>query len=183
MMRMHHRAVLGGLAVAGLLLLLASVAARADGPVKSSFSYDYTGSGLWGPAGEPVTCGGEPVLIDGVAFGTTTVWRDADGNVTHVKAWGRNEESWYLASNPNRRLRAKANYNTFTLTPGADLYAGTERWTGLFWHVVAPGVGTVLLDAGLEIIDWTAAGPVVRVAGKHQWLDGDFDTLCTALLE
>ena len=114
-------------------------------------------------------------------LGTITTWLDPDGNLVRVKLYGRAEESWYVASNPGRRLRAKAIYNTFTLTPGVGLYQGVEKWTGLFWHVVAPGYGTVLLDAGLEIIDWTAAAPVVKVAGRHQWIDGDFDALCAAL--
>jgi hypothetical protein len=67
------------------------------------------------------------------------------------------------------------------LTPGADPYTGRERWTGLFWHVVAPGVGTVFLDAGLELLEWP--GPqLLRISGKHQWLESDFGPLCDALL-
>lgn len=182
MMPMHHKAVLGGLALAGLIVL-APAAVRADGPVKSSFSSEYTNAWLWDAAGNVVTCAGEPVTIDGVSYGTITTWLDADRNLVRVKLYGRAEESWYLASNPARRLRAKATYDTFTLTPGVGLYQGLEKWTGLFWHVVAPGYGTVLLDAGLEIIDWTAAAPVVKVAGRHQWIDGDFGGLCAALAQ
>jgi hypothetical protein len=70
-------------------------------------------------------------------------------------------------------------------TPGAGLYEGVERWTGAFWHVVVPGLGTVLVDVGLEIIDWRLLSegysPVLKAVGRHQWLEGDFGGLCAAI--
>jgi hypothetical protein len=52
------------------------------------------------------------------------------------------------------------------------------RQSGLRLLVTVPGVGRVLLDAGLVV---TEAGSVVQVAGPHQLRDGDVGAMCAAL--
>lgn len=53
------------------------------------------------------------------------------------------------------------------------------RNMGLAYHVVVPGVGTILIDAGYA----EAAPPDWKLIlhGKHQHYSGDFDKLCSTL--
>ena len=121
------------------------------------------------------------MIQDIVQYGTITTWRDETGYILQLKVHAKDDREIYLESGQGRRLLSRANYNVFTLTPGAGWFEDVEKWTGLFWHVVVPGVGTVLLDGGLEIIDFKRENVVVRAVGNHQWLEGDFDKLCAAL--
>lgn len=173
--------------VAVALLLLWPSIAMSAGPEKTAFSATETAAYLFAPNPDGsfyvVTCSGDPVMHDVVTYGTLTTWRDTNGDVLKIKMHAMNVDEFYLESGEGRRLLSGATSNTFTLTPGASgVYEGVTKWTGLFWHVVVPGVGVVLLDAGFEIIDFNRENPlVVRRAGKHQWLDGDFDAFCAAL--
>jgi hypothetical protein len=40
-------------------------------------------------------------------------------------------------------------------------------------------MGIVLRDIGRVVV--TSEGEITAAAGRHQWLDGDFDALCNAL--
>jgi hypothetical protein len=163
------------LAAATLSLCLAASSAAATQPIRESFlTPPYSGPVL-DVSGSPIRCGDDTVIAAGIIHGTVTTYYDATGDLVRTKIHGKVEETWSLASGSGKELRGKANYNVFTLQPGM------EKWTGVFWHVIAPGVGSVLLDAGLEIIDWSNPEIVVVRHGKHQWLDGDFDALCAAL--
>lgn len=166
---------LASVAVA-LGISLTAVSAFAVQPLKEPFFYGPIVRPVWDPVGNPVMCGEATVLTAWVLYGTQTTYYDSTGQVVRIKIHGRIDETWALDTGAGNQLRARANYNTFTLEPGL------EKWTGLFWHVIAPGVGTVFLDAGFEIVDWATLPPTLRaVHGKHQWLDGDFDAVCAAL--
>ena len=54
------------------------------------------------------------------------------------------------------------------------------EFSGLFWHVVVPGVGNVLHDAGRMTID-LETGQIEFMKGTYQWNVGDFEELCQAL--
>jgi hypothetical protein len=95
---------------------------------------------------------------------------------------------------PQRRLHAAdrshprglivTNLSTGESVSGHNAYqlAGTEKTltrTGAWFHVRGRGIGIVLRDVGRTVVTWD--GDVIAVAGRHQWLDGDFDALCRAL--
>jgi hypothetical protein len=63
-----------------------------------------------------------------------------------------------------------------------DFSAGDVKleFSGLFFHVVVPGVGNVLQDAGRMVID-LETGQIEFMKGTYQWNVGDFEELCAAL--
>jgi hypothetical protein len=178
MKRLPRLSALVGLVALGGLVLLAPLPMLAAPPVQESFTWDLGAGPLGGD------CGGVPILVDTTLYGTQTTYYDKDGNLSRITLHAKTQDRIYLEGS-DRVLVGHANYHVFTLTPGAGLYEGVERFTGVFWHVIVPGLGTVLVDVGLEIIDWKLLSegysPVLKAVGKHQWLEGDFDTLCTAL--
>jgi hypothetical protein len=167
-----------GLLALGGLVLLAPLPVSAGPPVKESFTWDFGAGPLGGE------CGGVPIMVHGITYGTQTTWFDEDGNVSRITLHAKTQDRIFLEGS-DKVLVGHASYHVFTLTPGAGLYEGVEKWAGVFWHVVVPGLGTVLVDVGLEIIDWKLLSegysPVLKAVGKHQWMEGDFDELCTAL--
>ena len=170
-----------GAAAAALWLLLAPSGVRAAGPQTNTEKFTVSGPFLMTDMTTEVTCGGDTVWSDAAYTCTTTTWSE-NGQIRRQKLHCRTDETWYLHSNPGRTLRGATNYEAETLIPGVSLYSGLEMWTGVFWHVFGPGNGTVFLDAGLEIIDWRLSPkPVVKAAGRHDWIDGKFDGLCAAL--
>jgi hypothetical protein len=50
---------------------------------------------------------------------------------------------------------------------------------GLLYHLLIPGLGHVLLDAGRTVYDRTT-GTLIFLAGPHQVMDGDTSGLCAA---
>jgi hypothetical protein len=66
---------------------------------------------------------------------------------------------------------------------GSIDYATDEpvwEYSGLFWHVVIPGVGNVLHDAGRMLVN-DETGEIEFIKGTYQWNVGDFEELCEAL--
>jgi hypothetical protein len=165
-------------AVPCLLALAGPPAATAAPPARESFTWDL---GV-GPLGGD--CDGVPILVQSTLYGTQATHHDRDGAVSRIVLHAKTQDRIFLEGS-DRAVFGHSSYTQTVLTPGAGLYEGVERWTGVFWHVVVPGLGTVLLDAGLEIIDWKllseGSSPVLKAVGKHQWLEGDFDRLCVAL--
>jgi hypothetical protein len=51
--------------------------------------------------------------------------------------------------------------------------------TGLQYHLMVPGLGNVLLDAGRTVYDFTT-GSYIFLAGPHQVVTGDTAGLCAA---
>ena len=180
----HSRVALRLAAGAAMILTLCLVgsSALAAKPLKEPFFYGPGFGPVLDSSYNPIQCGEAIVHSAWIMYGTTTTFYDDAGEVARVKIHARVEETWSLVPGAGKELRGKASYNVFTLEPGQYPYQGPEKWTGLLWHVVAPGVGTVLLDVGLEIVSWETFPPTVEVRhGQHQWLDGDFDELCEAL--
>ena len=178
MKRLPRLSALVGLVALGGLVLLAPLPAPAAPPVKESFTWDFGAGPLGGD------CGGVPIMVDTITYGTQTTYYDKGGNLSRITLHAKTQDRIFLEGS-EKVLVGHANYHVFTLTPGAGLYEGVERFTGVFWHVIVPGLGTVLVDVGLEIIDWKLLSegysPVLKAVGKHQWLEGDFDRLCAAL--
>jgi hypothetical protein len=76
------------------------------------------------------------------------------------------------------------NVKTGARVSGHDAYqlTGTEktlRRTGSWFRLGAPGMGIVLRDVGRVVV--TSDGEITALAGRHQWLTGDFNALCHAL--
>lgn len=60
-----------------------------------------------------------------------------------------------------------------------DFIAGTATGTGNTFRVVLPGLGTVFVDVGRIVIDFSS-GPEFA-AGQHQYFGLDFAQLCAVL--
>jgi hypothetical protein len=67
-------------------------------------------------------------------------------------------------------------HNNVLIDPLVGLGASTE----ILSKVTVPGTGVVFLDVG-RIVTNQAGNIITFEAGPHQFFDGDFDALCTAL--
>ena len=113
-----------GLVALGGLVLLAPLPASAGPPVKESFTWDFGAGPLGGE------CGGVPIMVHGITYGTQTTWFDKDGNVSRITLHAKTQDRIFLEGS-DKVLVGHANYHVFTLTPGAGLYEGVEKWAGV----------------------------------------------------
>ena len=60
-----------------------------------------------------------------------------------------------------------------------DVQTGLNSSAGMAYHLMIPGQGHVLLDAGYSVYD-VNTGTMVFSAGPHQVVDGDTAGLCAA---
>jgi len=92
-------------------------------------------------------------MVHGITYGMQTTYFDQSGQVSRITLHAKTQDRIHLAGS-DKVVVGHAKYSVFTLTPGEGFYEGAERWAGVFWHVAVPGLGTVLIDVGCEIIDW-----------------------------
>jgi hypothetical protein len=98
---------------------------------------------------------------------------DRDGDLVRVSFHGQIEDT-YTNSVTGKSISGRGQYNGQVV-----LEEPFEREAGIQFHVLVPGAGVVLIDAGRVVFD--ALGEVVFQAGRHQVRDGDFEALCAAL--
>ena len=55
---------------------------------------------------------------------------------------------------------------------------GVEREVGLIWHIVVPGKGVVVIEAGVRIL---AEGEDPIIHGPHPVFEEGFEVICRAL--
>ena len=55
---------------------------------------------------------------------------------------------------------------------------GVEREVGLIWHIVVPGEGVLVIEAGVRI---KAEGEETIIHGPHPVLEGGFEVICQVL--
>jgi hypothetical protein len=98
---------------------------------------------------------------------------DQDGDLIRVSFHSRIEDT-YTNSVTGRSISGSGQFNGQVV-----LEEPFERQAGIQYHVVVPGAGVVLIDAGRLVFD--ALGDLVFQGGRHQVWDGDVAALCAAL--
>ncbi len=104
-----------------------------------------------------------------------------NGLVQH-KTWVDGVDTVWRADDPTKMVSGK-----FGVTDNAILNAdeteGIVKIHGVFWHLKAPGMGTVFQETGQVTLDLSLLpdDPFVSFTGKSDWATGDFDDLCAAL--
>lgn len=142
---------------------LVAGSASASPPQRHSLSYDdrFKTSDICGFS----------IEFEWIGTGYGTIFVDGDGEF--VRQLDRIRETLIVT-----------NVKTGATVSGHDAYqlSGTEQTltrTGSWFHLGAAGTGIVLRDVGRIVV--TSEGEVTAIAGRHQWIDGDFGALCHTL--
>ena len=106
-----------------------------------------------------------------VGTGYGTVFTDANGNF--VRQTDRIRETLTVTSHGGTRW--VSGKDAYSISQWAD---GTFTRSGLWFHLAGPQGSIVLRDVGRLVIE---DDEIVRMAGQHDWLNGDFGQLCSAL--
>ena len=164
-MRKVHGRFWGSLLFAGLLALSAISQASAAPPTTST--HQLLGTQVL------ADCDGFQVFDDYDETIGVTNFYDNDGNLIET----------HLAINGTDTYRQSMTGQSITM--GTHYMVHIDRRTmldsagGLLYHLMIPGLGHVLLDAGRTVYDRTT-GTLVFLAGPHQVMDGDTSGLCAA---
>ena len=116
--------------------------------------------------------GADPVVSDACGFEVEVL---NEGRVRTLEyedgsAQEQHHETFYWQAN-DRTLTERVN---FSLTRGGD----ELRFRGTVFHLVVPGAGPVLVEAGLAVFG--PNGAILKLAGLHQVLEGpaNLQALC-----
>jgi hypothetical protein len=102
------------------------------------------------------------------------VFKDKDGSPLRTEYHFKTDDV-FVNSRTQAQLVGHANFRE-----SIDETTGDDKFRGLLWHVVVPGVGNVLHDSGLQIVSWDPF-EIKVMKGTYQWNVGDFEELCAAL--
>ncbi len=126
-----------------------------------SYDESFTTSGI---------CG-FPTRFEWVGTGYGTIFTDAAGNFVSQR-------------DRIRETLTVTNTHTGVWLSGWDAYqiSVDAQYTfvrvGLWFHLTSPGYGVLLHDVGRAVF---SDGELVSRGGAHDWLDGNFEALCSAL--
>ena len=164
-MRKVHGRFWGSLLVAALLALGAISPTFATSPTTSSYVLHGTQ--------QLADCGTFQVMddYDGIVY--VTNFYDNDGNLikTHLAI---NATDTYRQSVTGQSITMPSHFMVIL-----DRRTMVESGNGLQYHLMVPGLGHVLLDAGRAVYDYNV-GAFVFFAGLHQVATGDTSGLCAA---
>lgn len=74
------------------------------------------------------------------------------------------------------------NTDMILTTPDEEEVFSTLTIQGLLWHIVAPGYGTVFIEAGQLVLDFSLPGdPFVAFHGRSDVGSFEYDAVCAAL--
>ncbi len=144
-------------------------------------------------SGEVVTCK-DGAWNPGGVDSDFTVLHSIVGSVVHTHTTIRNgaaekHQTWvsgtdYLTNSGDDSKVASGDFNVMDLQ-FVDLATGEEtplKIHGLGWHVVAPGFGTVFIEAGTLTLDFSLPGdPFVSFTGTSDVGAFEYDAVCEAL--
>jgi hypothetical protein len=119
---------------------------------------------------------GFPIDFRFVGDGSERRFFDQAGNLRRVTIKFSDNGT---ATNPANGKSASGHDSWTVIVDFEDGVPDTVTLPGLTFHFNVPGAGIVLIDAGRVVFDST--GDVVVLNGPHQFLEGDFSRLCTAL--
>jgi len=173
-MLLFARRPVAGAAAALALGLLAATSLAAPPLHLGPFPYIYEGP-MMGPDGQPIVCNVQPIQERTAWEDRLTFFYDKEGKRIRLQVHTRGT-SVFINPDTGTEARATAGWQTTEKTP----YDGS-KYVGLFYHVVLPGVGVIMQDAGLQIYNWDSPEPVVKRAGTYQWNLTDYDEFCAAM--
>jgi hypothetical protein len=110
----------------------------------------------------------------GTLYVSAKVFKDKDGNPLRTEYHFKTDDL-FENHTTHAQLVGHANWRE-----SFDETTGDDKFRGLFWHVVVPGVGNVLHDAGLQVVSWDPF-EIKVMKGTYQWNVGDFEEICAAL--
>jgi hypothetical protein len=171
MMSTKSNSLLKGVVLAGVVGLAALSPVSAGGPETFTFEQYY-------PLGPMASC--QPFGFDfeiwsgGTIYCSVKVFKDKDGNAVRAEYHCKTDDV-FANANTQVQLVGRANFRE-----SFDFGTGDDKYRGLLWHVVVPGVGNVLHDSGLQIVNWEPF-EIKVMKGTYQWNVGDFSELCAAL--
>ena len=118
-------------------------------------------------------CDGFQVFDDYDATVDVTTFYDKDGNRVEIHQ-AINGTDTYRQSVTGQSITMGTHFMVHI-----DLQVGQNSSAGLQYHLMIPGLGHVLLDAGRTVYDFST-GTFIFLAGPHQVATGDTSGLCAA---
>ena len=119
-------------------------------------------------------CGGYTVETDALITIKGTTFLNKDGEATRVATLWQIDAVY---SSPETGVSATMNSETFHSV--LDVETGEQRSSGVQFHLVVPGAGTLLIDAGRLVFDDDFN--ITFAAGPHPVYlpqEGDLDRIC-----
>lgn len=142
--------------------------AAAAPPSQENYVWEGSDEVLW-------DCGDFQILDTWTMTGTTTYFWNPDGTLDRYRSHGEATDLMKNSVTGKTVLGHTAGYNFFEDVEDAP---GVWKHAGLMYHIVVPGVGTVLIDTGFF---YMVDGVITYIKGNHQGIAGDYDALCSAL--
>lgn len=148
------------------VLVVSTAPVYADRPTKWTDTWSGT---------QEYSCGTFSIYDDFIVNASYQDFYDNQGNLIRGRGLLRATDRFY---NP---VSGKEVFGRVNQVVSMDFVDGHVRNLGLAYHVVLPGVGTILIDAGY-LSAYPPYDPTSYVLhGNHQYWDGDFGKLCSAL--
>ncbi|HEX6852307.1 MAG TPA: hypothetical protein VF139_12975 [Candidatus Polarisedimenticolaceae bacterium] len=151
-----------------LAVVLGARDAAAEPPLQEAYLWEGQDDVLW-------DCGDFDILDTWSMEGITTYYWNKDGTLDRYRSHGDAIDLMKNSVTGKTVLGRTEGYNFFEDVEGEP---GVWKHAGLMYHVVVPGVGTVLIDTG---IFYMVDGEVTYIKGNHEGIAGDYDQLCAAL--
>jgi len=164
MSKLHAR-FWGSLLFAGLLAFAVVSPVFAAPPTSTTFQMQGTQV--------LANCDGFQVFDDYDATIVQTNFYDKDGNRTEIHQMINGTDT-YRQSVTGQSITMGTHFMVHV-----DMQTMMNSSAGLQYHLLIPGLGHVLLDAGRTVYDLNA-GDFVFLAGTHQVATGDTSGLCAA---
>lgn len=120
-------------------------------------------------------CDGFTIIVESELDFTARVFLDEEGHPIKVEESVSGTDT-FINSKTGKAIAAPFRNNELL-----DLEEGTGAFVGVFFKVTVPGAGAIFLDVGRLVLD-LESGEFTFEAGRHQFLDGDLDALCAALI-
>jgi hypothetical protein len=120
-------------------------------------------------------CGDFLILDSWTMDITATYYWNADGTLNRYQLHG---EAADVMSNSVTGKTVSGRTNGYNFFEDVEDTPGVWKHAGLMYHIIVPGAGTVLVDAGLF---YMVDGQITYLKGKHQFNGGEYAGLCAAL--
>lgn len=179
--------------VTSLVLLLGVPGAGAVPPEVDEFGPFVFGPDLWFDInGEPVACkdgvrhhGADAdfyILQQTEVEGTHKHFVTKGGAVIKHQTWVGGTDWLINSADESKYVMGDWHVTDFERTTRFGEPLGQFTVRGLGWHIVAPGHGSIFMEAGQLVLDFSLPGdPFVAFHGKSDFGAQEYDAVCAAL--
>ncbi len=159
-----------------LIVLLAALPVSSDQPVKTEyeFAHDY----------QLTDCGDFEIWSHDAFEAKESQFFDKDGTLVKGLYQYSGTDSFYKSTNPGV-IVATSDYGFTVHFDLVTLEPRVEQWkaTGVLWHVVIPGFGSIYHRSGqqVQIVTYVDGEPIVTLVKETGLIDLDEDEFCAAV--